>query len=902
MPSSFINTFGVELVRKHLQNTPRPDKLATQAIGEWATRQGSNLDPEQTEVVTLHYRGNQAVVVQRLSLTEAVLSNWQGETNKNLVGQLFPVHWSGTLPPGPLQMVDRLPTLGPWQNGTAYSVFNGLFRRNGDGQYDATTHLPVDVEAMQRFIWDLDFHTRFTAMLDNYWQHALCSHQLSMRVSFITACNKQVSEGSLSDSARLMAWQAADLMPRAKSLQVRPLNIYSYAATDLLYITDSTRAQVLLYMPGNASPLHEFADMTALQDWIAKRCQNAEDRQRLRQYFNLADTPDGLAFSGLGSALEGLGAYPGIHHRSPNRPGFTTDGRWDPRDYVNYRPEKYSAPLTGDLFEALSQRQRKRSYADADFTIKSDHEVTKARWRGYLVSAVNLLAPLAVVLPELAPLLAIGGIAQFAAGIDQAINGKTLEDKAEGVTNIEFGLMNAAPLALRPLMTPRVLYPAKGRRFICPSGVNGQLGYPLSPITPPTIPERQLVGLFGSTVPPLSEGDTAIAQCLVRVPASEDSEAQLQSVLNGYNTLVLYDSEHDAFILESEANEVSPAYYQVSAESRGLVEVDPSTRAVTDSMRMSSLRAMGVDVQLPLEIPPFEAHLRQPIPRKISSIWVGDKVIAPKLLSTIAGNHQRLVTSQYSFKLFLSNANTQAFSENLRLLAAHAPDLDVLPLEEQPFFARLRDSKYFAQYRDAVGGKGANYSSASDILRYPLLAEEGGLYLDVDDTLLADPAHPDNPNRAAINSVTLATTPDGLLLGAPMNNDSLGMHCQYNTNMIGSHVGNPTLQAISDTMHERYLANRDFYGFRPVVDSPEFDDYALRLSAMTGPGLLNDIIDKHLPRLQALRRIINLHALPQHNTMYLISPVEPALREAATGDMPLNQVANVGNYHSWARP
>lgn len=902
MHPSFINNFGAELVRTHLQDIPRPDRHATQAIHSWAKSQGSDLDPEQTDVVTLHYRGNQAVVVQRQSLTEAVLSNWQGETDKNLVGQLFPGHWSGTLPAGPLQIVDRLPTRGALENGADYSVFNGLFRRTGEGQYDATTHLPVDVEAMQRFIWDLDFHARFTAMLDDYWQRALHGHQLSMRISFIAACNKQVHEGSLSDSARQLAWQAAGLMPRVKGLRIRPLNIYGYAATDLLCINDEARPQVLLYMPGNASPLHEFADMAALQDWFAEQCRSADKRERLHQHFNLADTPDGLDFSGLATALEGLGAYPGIHLRSPNRPGFTTDGRWAPRDYINYRPDKYSPPLKGELFEALSRRQRKRSYADADFIITSDQGVTKARWRGYVVSTINLLAPLAVVLPELAPLLAIGGIAQFAAGIDQAINAKTLDAKTEGATNIAFGLMNAAPLALRPLTGPRMRYPVKGRRFVFPNRMNGQLGYPLSPITPPAVPERPLTGLLGSTVPPLPEGDTAIAQWLVRVPVSEDSEEQLQSVLNDYNTLVLYDSEHDAFILGPEANDASPTYYQVSAEHRGLVEVNPNVRAVTDAMRMSSLRAMGVDVQLPLQVPPFEAQLRAPIPRKISSIWVGDRVIAMRLLNTIAANDRRLATSAYSYRLFLSNANAQAFHENLRLLAAHAPHLDVLTLEEQPFFMRLRESKYFEQYRDAVGGAGANFSSASDLLRYPLLAEEGGLYLDVDDTLLADPAHPDNLYRAAIDSVTLATTPDGLLLGGPMNNESLGMYCQYNTNMIGSHAGNPTLQAISDTMHERYLANRDFYGSRPVVDNPEFDAYALRLSHMTGPGLLNDVIDQRLPRLQALRQIINLHALPQSNATYLIDPVESALREAAMGDTPLNHVAQVGNFHSWGRP
>jgi len=902
MASTFVNPVGEQFIRNHLQTIPRPDRLACSAVGDWARQQGHDLDPDQTDVVTLHYRGNQAVVVQRLSLTEALLSNWQGETNKDLPGQLLPGHWAGTLPDGPLTIVGHLPAPGPFENGARFSVFNGVFRRSNPARYDSTTLLSLDVEALQRFFEDLDFHTPFTAMLTAYWQRSMQSHRQSLQICFIAACNKQVQDNSLSDAGRQLAWQAAGLMPKAPGVKIRPLNVYGYAATDLVYIADPARPQVLLYMPGNSSPFHEFDDMAAMKTWFGEQCRDTRKRQSLRQYFRLEDTPDGLDFSGLDTALDGLGAYPHVHTRSPNRPGFTVDGPWPPRDYVNYKANKYSPPLKGDLFTALTLRQRKRSHADADFTITTDTQVNKARWRSYLETSLNLLAPLALVVPELIPLLAIGGIAQFGLGLDQVIHGKTLENKADGVGNIEFGLFNAAPLAMLPALGPKILFPGRGWRFVPPTRLNGRLGYPLSPIRPSALPERQLAGLFSSAMPPLPGGDTAIAQWLVHVPVSVDSEPQLQSVLNGRNTLVLYDSERDAFILESEENEANPTYYRVAAESRGLIQLDPSPRAVTNAMRMGSLRAMGVDVQLPLEVPPFDAHLRQPIARKISSLWVGDKEIAPKLLTTLAHNHQRLATSPYAYRLFLSNANARAFSKNLRLLAGHAPGLEVLTLEEQPFFARFRNSKYFEQYRDAIDGAGANFSSASDVLRYPLLAEEGGLYLDVDDTLRADPAHPGNPNRAAIDSIILATTPDGLVLGAPMGNDSLGMFCQYNTNMIGSHAGNPTLQVISDTMLERYLANRDFYGNRPLVDGPGFDAYALRLSHMTGPGMLNDVIDLHLPRLRALRQIINLYALPQHNAMYLVSPVEQALHEAATGDIPLNHVAEVGNYHSWARP
>lgn len=148
------------------------------------------------------------------------------------------------------------------------------------------------------------------------------------------------------------------------------------------------------------------------------------------------------------------------------------------------------------MFQALAERQRQRSYADADFIITSNSEVTKAKWRGYLTSALNLLTPLAFVVPGLAPLLAVGGIAQLGLGLDQAINGKTLQDKADGVGNIAYGLFNATPLVVEGLAKGSALFRVKSDGFVLPSRVNDQLGYPLGPVDPPRLPEVEVAPTF----------------------------------------------------------------------------------------------------------------------------------------------------------------------------------------------------------------------------------------------------------------------------------------------------------------------------------------------------------------------------------------------------------------------
>jgi hypothetical protein len=319
-------------------------------------------------------------------------------------------------------------------------------------------------------------------------------------------------------------------------------------------------------------------------------------------------------------------------------------------------------------------------------------------------------------------------------------------------------------------------------------------------------------------------------------------------------------------------------------------------------MRMSSLRALGIDVQLPVHLPVSGPPGAHPIPKLISSLWVGNKTLSDELLGTLAANALKLRDSAYRYRLFLSKANPEVFAQNLRMLEARVPGMQVLTLEDQPFFTAFEQSQYFAQYQAAIDGNGGvatNFSSASDVLRYPMLHAEGGLYMDVDDQLLgaaASAAH----HTAAIDTVELVATDDGLLLHPPMQNEKLGMNTQFNTSMIGSHAGNPTLLAISEEMHARYLANADFYQVRPTLadDPAGFYRYANRLSELTGPGMFNAVVDRVLPDLYCLRQVHNLYMMPRINSFLYVDL--DAFKTLQHQRLPLSRVARVGGMHSWA--
>lgn len=914
-----LNRQGVRQVVDHLAHYPRPDRAASEAVRAWAAQQGVDLDPDTVDVVTLHYQiGKQhpieGVVMHRQSLTQALFADWQGESANNLAGALFHAPWAGQWP-GSIHLVDRLRISGPLESGASYQVFNGLFRRSQGQPYTDQTRIDLPAEAFQSFIWNLDFQQRYKGMLDHYWGSQYESYRSSARLNFIAACNRQAAEGSLGDEATRLAWQVAGLSEARSSLQIRALNIYGYAASDIFYFKSSKRRLTVLYMPGNSSPLHTFSDRGQLQDWVAEQCKDAQRRAGLMAHFSAADAPDGLSYSGLATALEGLAAYPERNHLDANRPGFTAEGFWSPREYVNYKPDTYSPLVKGDIFEVLTQRQQRRSYRDAKQLISTDGQVEKARWLGYINSAINYLAPLALVVPALAPLFAVGGIAQFGLGLDLAIEGRDREEKAQGVEGAVFGLFNAAPLVLEGAKAAPRLYRFRYDGFVAPSDINGQLGYALSPVSPPRLPANDVAEFFHDPDPlaPLPGADPAVAGAVLRRPTYRPTPDALSGQIDGYLQDLIYDVEMDAFLREWDENEVNPTYYRAPQAGRGrdLVPTPEPSSSASNASRSATLRALGVDLELPVAIPrtPLEGSL--PIPRRVFSLWIGENVLTAALLDNIAHNSALLAESDYPFTLYLSNANPQAYAENLRALTQRAPALRVLPLEEQPVFEQFRASPYHEQYQAALTGNGkgpAHYASAADVLRYRLLQAEGGLYMDLDDTLLKPGEYAETRDGVGLGTpgetldmVSLATPQDGLLLFPPVCNEKMANGNIFNNSLIGSHPGNPTLDAISDEMLRRYTQTPAFYDNLPSERSNPraFSAYARRLSQISGPSLLTDVVSQRLPPLRLLRQLASGSAMRQRGLRAFVDVQR--YRAALSELLPLSRVAKIGANQSWVR-
>ncbi len=901
---------NLDLVRQALHDIPRPDLLANEKLSAWLAERGFTDSPLDIDVITFHYQTeplgegraytqDNAVITQKLNLVEALLSNWQGESAAGYGGFHYG-DWAGIAPTGALNMVERLEPLGILSNASPYLIFNGLYRRTQPARYAPDTRLPVRAEDFQNHLWSLHFHSEFKARLDTYWQKRQTHYQRALKIAFIAACNRQVINGSLSQDSQQTVWRAAGLAPR-QDVQVAMLNIYGYASSNIVHISQASRPQVVLYIPGNLSPFHEFANASAMQQWLAVQCRDTAKRSALLDHFVRADWPDGLEFSGLRTALKGLGLYPQPHRLSVHQAGFATSGFWKPENVINYRPEKYSPPIEGDLFETLTLLHKQRAYADADSQITSNHDIDKARWGSYLNLMTTLLAPLVIVLPELSPLLLAGGLGQFGLGLDAAINGKDLQQREQGLNEQVFGLFNALPAVGNIVARPAGVFRYARRGFFSSKRLVDLLEVPVG--AAPQVDELELEPAEMAFREQVTVSSQATSTLVVRIDEHLRSRfaAWLRTDHGIVNDWVEYEVASDSFIRSQDARQADPARWIIRDESEFALVIASEPRIPNDAQRMATLRGLGIDLDLPLDFQRYADLQRTPIPKIVSSVWLGDKLLEEEFLDALGHNAQALQGSSYRYQIFLSRENHAAYLGNLRLLRERAPNALLMPLEDQGFFQDFTHSPFYRQYRDAIDGNGGvarNFSSACDVLRYRLLKHHGGLYLDADDRLLAASGA---QGELPLQQIELKTTNDGLVLSPPVSNDLLGMYIKFNSSMIGSHPGNPTLDAISERILERYAQAPAFYRSRPdpILQPVLFHDYARKLSLISGPGVLNDVIDERLPWLRQLREICNLMTAPIHDIADIVnfSQLARTLRE----HVPLDRVARMGHAHSWAK-
>lgn len=448
-------------------------------FGEHLIKQkwGQDIDPTTAQLVTLDYDYDyagrsaqngvhQGRVASSMSLAQALISNYQTVGDGRFGETAFGLYTPPDVGP-PIVVTEHVDELAELGNDYHYS-YEGIYRQTVPQRYGPLTQIAVRPADFKKWVWELDFQYRYQAYLDQAWPsdevivaprpHAL---KTSAKAAFVMAALLQRHENSLTPKGSELAMQAAGLpSDQAWStltieqlqaptrvpamLKTGRLKVYRYTSKDIWGYRDPD-GRILLYIPGNSSPLHLFDDSGQLHQWIVKQGRRDDTKQALAAHFAEDDRKDGTFHAGVLTALDGMAVYPKVHRLRKEAGFFNDDGLWEPADYIGFD----DSPSGIDPFAQLVLTMKEASRVSVQ-TIRDDAQVNRDNLSAVVepvVQWINRFGPLALFVPGGEGLMVLAGIIDAGYGLDQAVNGATSSDRASGVTRTVFGLLNALPLA-----------------------------------------------------------------------------------------------------------------------------------------------------------------------------------------------------------------------------------------------------------------------------------------------------------------------------------------------------------------------------------------------------------------------------------------------------------------------
>jgi hypothetical protein len=448
-----------------------PGQFAERLIKE---KWGQGIDPTTAQLVTLDYdyKGrpaqngiHQGRVASSMSLVQALLSNYQTVGDGRFGETVFGMYTPPDVGPS-IHIVEHVDDLTEPGNDYHY-VYEGIYRRTVPQRYRPATQIAVRPADFRKWIWELDLQGRYQSYLDQAWPAdevivAASPHALktSAKAAFVMAAFLQRHENSLSSKGLELALQAAGLpadqawatltikqlqapLRLPSKLKTGRLKLYRYTSKDI-WGWRGPDGGMVLYIPGNSSPLHVFSDGRQLHQWVVEQGRSEASKQALATHFAEDDRKDGTFHAGVLTALDGISVYPKEHWLAPEAGFFNNDGFWDPAQYIDFD----DSPLGIDPFAQLVLTMKEASRASVK-TIRDDAQVNRDNLSAVVepvVQWINRFGPLALFVPGGEGLLALAGIIDAGYGVDQAINGETSNDRSAGVTRTVFGFLNALPL------------------------------------------------------------------------------------------------------------------------------------------------------------------------------------------------------------------------------------------------------------------------------------------------------------------------------------------------------------------------------------------------------------------------------------------------------------------------
>ncbi|AUF95195.1 hypothetical protein CXQ80_04855 [Pseudomonas sp. 02C 26] len=350
--------------------------------------------------------------------------------------------------------------------------FTGFYRTGPAGTtFDETNEIRLSPKAVMDVFWQIDLSSDFQTRMSIFWANHAGDYRLLAKATFMSkvleAC-AQSPASTLAQRSREAAlcltgtaqWPPSMANLREEVIPAGParlctFDIGGHLASDILRLVRDDGSQ-LLYLPGEEPALRQFSDDRELFAWVLAQTRDERDRARFFNHFPLASHVQDGDQAGLLQLLE-------IMRR-----------QWAASRPVGLNMARIS--LRQDAFTWLRDTAQKRMAADASFALRSNADLRKQLWVGYLQTFNRVFGPMAPGAWQIALAATGAGLAETALDIDLAVHAPTTAKRQSAV-------IAAIIASLNTLFNAAVLYSA---------GVNAEGNMKPEPFEAQPVEEQEL--------------------------------------------------------------------------------------------------------------------------------------------------------------------------------------------------------------------------------------------------------------------------------------------------------------------------------------------------------------------------------------------------------------------------
>ncbi|QXH45906.1 membrane-targeted effector domain-containing toxin [Pseudomonas xanthosomatis] len=419
-----------------LETTPNADKTALQALASQLTDDCPDMRQMAREVAQqvldrngIHKLDPDNVYLHRFATASSSPRTYSG-------WQHFETPFESlTLP----QLVMHRFNANDSDNADLLSYLVGFYTDGPDkGEYDERNEVRLDARQVLEYFWSIDFASNFKQRLKAFWAKHYSDFRTLAKLNFLSKVLEACAENPGSALAKCCAEASAALVggqfwppsqeqllrevaPDKAKVRLSALDIGGHVATDILRIV-MTDGRQLLYIPSEVDALQLFPDEQALYWWVLTHNNQVENRARFMGHFSLADREESHAGVGLNHLVDLL-------YQS-----------WGRDDHSGLNTSDLT--ITGDGFSWLRDKAQQRMQDDVHFSLRSNADLRKQLWIGYLNAFNKVFAPMAAVDWPVALVVVGAGLATTGLNVDQAINGHTTSERRAGVVGAIFAAID----------------------------------------------------------------------------------------------------------------------------------------------------------------------------------------------------------------------------------------------------------------------------------------------------------------------------------------------------------------------------------------------------------------------------------------------------------------------------